>query len=49
VRRNDDDADDPQRFLDIDTCSTHVMRADILTKGLVGEKFETNRKMNQGW
>jgi hypothetical protein len=25
------------------------MRADILTKGLLREKFEANRKMNQGW
>jgi histone deacetylase 1/2 len=49
VRRNDDDDDDPKRFLDIATCSTHVMRADILTKGLLREKFEANRKMNQGW
>jgi hypothetical protein len=49
VRHNDDDKDDPKRFLDIGTCSTNVMRADNLTKGLLGEKFETNRKMNQGW
>jgi hypothetical protein len=49
VRRNDDDSTDPQCFLDIEACSTHVMQADILTKGLVGEKFEAIRKMNQGW
>jgi hypothetical protein len=49
VHQNDDDDSDPKRFLDIATCSTHVMRADILTKGLLREKFEANRKMNQGW
>jgi hypothetical protein len=49
VCHNDDDDNDPKWFLDIATCSMHVMCADILMKGLLGEKFEANQKMNQGW
>jgi histone deacetylase 1/2 len=49
VRRGPEDDHDPNRFLVIDSCSTHVMRADIMTKGLLGEKFEGCRHMNQGW
>jgi hypothetical protein len=46
---NSEDDPDEKRFLEINSCSTHVMRADILTKGLLNEKFEANRKLNQGW
>jgi hypothetical protein len=49
VHRDSTDDEDDQRFVVIETCSTHVMRADILTKGLLGEKFEECRKMIQGW
>jgi hypothetical protein len=49
VHRNCEDDADEKRFLEINSCSTHVMRADILTKGLLNEKFEANRKLNQGW
>jgi hypothetical protein len=49
VRRSSEDDDDPKRFLEIESCSTHVMRADIFTKGLLGKKFEGCRKLNQGW
>lgn len=49
VHRSSEDDADPKRFLEIDTCSTHVMRADIFTKGLLNEKFEGCRKLNQGW
>ena len=41
--------DDDKHLLDIQECSTHAMQADILTKGLLNEKFEACRKMNQGW
>ena len=30
-------------------CSTHEQRADYMTKGLVPEKFESNRKNSQRW
>jgi hypothetical protein len=33
----------------IEPCSTHVMRADPFTKGLVRDLFEKSRKLNQGW
>jgi Reverse transcriptase (RNA-dependent DNA polymerase)/GAG-pre-integrase domain len=49
VYRDSNDDDNVKRFVKIEPCSTHVMRADILTKGLLGEKFEECRKMNQGW
>ena len=49
VRRSDEDNTDETRFLEIQACSTHVMRADILTKGLLCEKFEACRKLTQGW
>jgi hypothetical protein len=49
VHRDNADDEDDQRFVVIETCSTHVMRADILTKGLLGEKFEECRRMIQGW
>jgi hypothetical protein len=49
VHHDSTDGEDDQRFVVIETCSTHVMRADILTKGLLGEKFEECRKMIQGW
>jgi hypothetical protein len=49
VQHNDEDDNDEKRFLEIDSCSTHVMCANILTKGLLNEKFEANQKLNQGW
>jgi hypothetical protein len=49
VHRSSEDDADQKRFLHVEACSTHVMRADILTKGLLGEKFEAGRKLNQGW
>jgi hypothetical protein len=49
VHRSSEDDADEKRFLKVETCSTHDMRADILTKGLLGEKFEAGRKLNQGW
>ena len=49
VHRDSNDDDEPKRFIKIEPCSTNVMRADIFTKGLLGEKFEECRKMNQGW
>jgi hypothetical protein len=49
VHRTDEDNNDATRFLDIQPCSTHVMRGDIFTKGLLCEKFEACRKLNQGW
>jgi hypothetical protein len=49
VHRNSEDDGDDKRFLYVEPCSTNVMRADILTKGLLGEKFEAGRKLNQGW
>jgi hypothetical protein len=41
--------EDDQHFVMIETCSTHVMHANILTKGLLGKKFKECRKMIQGW
>jgi hypothetical protein len=35
--------------VDIDRINTLLMRADGLTKGLVRDLFEKNRKLNQGW
>jgi hypothetical protein len=49
VQCSSEDDNDEKRFLEIDSCSTHVKCADILTKGLLNEKFEANRKLNQGW
>ena len=33
----------------ISKCSTDEQRADYFTRGLVFEKFDRNRKSNQGW
>ena len=39
----------PEGWLHIGKCSTDLMNADYMTKGLVRVKFETNRKRVQGW
>jgi hypothetical protein len=49
VWRTQDDFDDPQRFLEIVRCASLLMKADYLTKGLLNEKYEANRRMVQGY
>jgi hypothetical protein len=50
VHHDSTNDEDDQRFVVIETCLTqHVMHADILMKGLLGEKFEECRKMIKGW
>ena len=39
----------PKGFVNIEECSTDLMNADYLTKGLQRVKFEANRKRIQGW
>ena len=39
----------PKGFVNIEECSTDLMNADYLTKGLQQTKFEANRKRIQGW
>ena len=36
-------------YVEVSKCSTDEQQAAYLTKGLVLEKFENNRKSNQGW
>ena len=43
------DDGDPNHFLIITDESTHTMRADYLTKGLLNEKYEANRVLSQNW
>ena len=39
----------PDGWLHLDKCSTDLMNADYLTKGLGRQKFEENRRRTQGW
>ena len=39
----------PDGWLHIDKCTTELMNADYLTKGLGRQKFEANRQRAQGW
>jgi len=39
----------PEGWLKIGKCSTDLMNADYMTKGLVRVKFESNRERVQGW